>query len=377
MNILYTLGSGTYGGMEFHVLDLVKGMKQKGHNIYVWCDNGEIVNEFRRAGATVVLRTPKSEIDVMYIFALSRYLKAEKVDILHSHELKVVVNSLFAGVLARVKVKVSHTHTPISKWQISKFKKFINTIFNALMVNIFSDREIALTEIVRQQKILEGITPKKLAVIGNTVDFNRFRPKTLGERALIKKRFTDKYSIPENAFIFGNISRLTKEKGHEVLIRAFAEVSRDFESRLLICGGGSLHKEYTKLIRELGIEEKVIITGYFEENHKENFFAIFDAFVFPSLAEGFGIVLLEAVASEIPVLASDLDVFMDIFSDKIEYFKSGDIRDLIKKMSDFKNSEYTASSSKTKMAYGQIMQKYSFENFINSYEKLYESLINK
>lgn len=375
MNILYALGSGAYGGMEFHVLDLARGFK-KSNKIFIWCAEGELVNDFRKIGVDLTLQTPKYGFDLLYIYKLTNYLKSNKIDVIHAHELRVVGNAVIAAKLAGVRCVVTHTHTPISQWQIPWYKKALNMMVNAFLVNNFSDKEIALTPIVKSQKISEGIKPAKLEVIGNTVDLNRFRPKTAAEREIVRSKFFARYSLDSDTFVFGNVSRLTKEKGHEVLIRAFAEVCRDMKSVLLICGGGPLHKDYTKLTRELGIEDKVIITGYFEENHKENFFAIFDAFVMPSLAEGFGIVLLEASASEVPILASDLEVFTGIFGDRIEYFKTGDIRSLITGMSKFKSTEYIQGSLQTRRAYEVVLNNYSFEKFISSYERLYEGIIS-
>jgi len=374
MNILYTLGSGTYGGMEFHVLDLVKGFIAKGHNVYVWCGEGEIVSDFTSVGAKVLIKTPSLALDPLYIISLARFLKSNSIDVLHSHELKVVSNSLIAGKLSGVDINISHTHTPISKWQISKAKKLINIAVDSFLINTLSSMEIALTPVVLSQKLSEGIKKEKLTIIGNTVDTERFKLKPNIERERIRDKFFTKYGIPKGTFIFGNISRLTKEKGHEVLIRAFAEVSRDFESRLLICGGGTLHKDYTKLIRELGIEDKVIITGYFSDSHKENFFSIFDVFVFPTLAEGFGIVLLEAAASEVPIIASDLEVFKDLFGDRLDYFKSGEVRDLIKKMKSYSSIDWDKVREKCLIARELVVKNYSFDQFISNYENLYKKI---
>ncbi len=121
MNILYVLNSGTPGGMEQHVLDLVKGMVSNGNKVVVACKKGEIANWYADAGATVYKREIRFDIDLFYISFLINILKKENIDIVHAHELKAVANSLIAGLFAGTKVKVTHTHTPISEWQVSGF----------------------------------------------------------------------------------------------------------------------------------------------------------------------------------------------------------------------------------------------------------------
>jgi len=74
MNILYALNAGAPGGMEQHVLYLVKGMVERGHKVHVWCKSGEIIDWYKNAGATVTDVQIKSDIDPVYISALSHYL---------------------------------------------------------------------------------------------------------------------------------------------------------------------------------------------------------------------------------------------------------------------------------------------------------------
>jgi len=128
MKIAYILNSGNFGGMEKHVLDLCQGMIQHGHQVFVWCPSGDMVPSFEKAGAQVTQIKIRFDIDPTYIKRLARFLKENRVDIVHAHELKAAVNSLIAGRLAGVNVRISHTHTPISEWQISRWKKKINLL---------------------------------------------------------------------------------------------------------------------------------------------------------------------------------------------------------------------------------------------------------
>ena len=151
MKILYVINSNTKGGMEKHVENLVKGMIEHNHKVYVWCQKGSLAETYKSYGALVYTQKPISfDIDPFYINKLSKFLIKNEIDLVHSHELKAVVNSLIAGYFAKTKVNISHTHTPISEWKSkSTLKKILwipTYIFYSIIVNLFSNAEISLTQ---------------------------------------------------------------------------------------------------------------------------------------------------------------------------------------------------------------------------------------
>src|SRR5688572_29126389 len=146
MNILYTLNSAKPGGMEQHTLDLVKSMVERGHRVFVWCPQGDVAEWFRYGGALVSEVSLTYDIDPGYIFKLVKFLKDHQIDVVHAHELKATVNTLIAAKIAGTKVRVSHTHTPISTWQMNPVIRFLDTVLYSVLVNLLSTCEIALTE---------------------------------------------------------------------------------------------------------------------------------------------------------------------------------------------------------------------------------------
>ena len=71
MKILYVLDSGKYGGMEWHVYDLIKGMIKNGHEVYVWCPAGDMTELYRGLGAQIVYVDIHDDLDFAYIKRLS------------------------------------------------------------------------------------------------------------------------------------------------------------------------------------------------------------------------------------------------------------------------------------------------------------------
>lgn len=379
MKILYVLNSGEPGGMEVHVLDLVKGMKQSGNEVYVWCKSGTISEWYKDAGAFVVNMDIKSDIDLGYIFSLIKFIKQYKIQILHAHELKAVANTLLAGFLSGVKVRVTHTHTPISEWKINPLKRNLNLFGYRLIVNLLSSAEISLTESRMNIKIAEGISKKKLYVIGNGIDIEKFSVQ-LNANSNKKKEFLKRVFNAEEAFLFGFVARMTEEKGHKILVEAFSKLfsrhSINGNIFLILAGGGKLENTVKEYVKALGLLDKVSVTGVFEEKDKYYYYSILDAFVFPTLAEGFGIVLIEAMVSGLPIISADLEVLQEVGDGTVLFFETGNSDDLAEKMYDLyirrDKLENLGLSAKER-----VQDLYSMEKFINNYEILYAKLLDK
>jgi glycosyltransferase EpsF len=378
MKILYVLNSSKHGGMEVHVEDLVKGMVGRGHEVFVWCPAGPKMDSYKNLGAVGVEQKIRLDIDPFYILKLKKFIEEKSIDVVHSHELKAVTNALLAGHFSKVKANISHTHTPISEWQINPLKKFLNIKFYSCMVNKYSTAEIALTESKKKAKMDEGIREEKLVIIPNGLDTSEFIVSEI-QRVEYEKEIKKRFDIPERAYVFGNISRVTKEKDHETLVRAFkrfldTQLFHKENYVLLIAGGGALEDKIKRLVKELDLEKNVIITGRFDDEDKIKFLSTFDSFVFPTLAEGFGIVLIEALYMGLPTICSDLDVLREVGDDFVTFFEPGNEEQLAEKMID----EYNRTGGEGKFliegAKEYVEENYSMDAFINKYEKFYMKL---
>ena len=113
----------------------------------------------------------------------------------------------------------------------------------------------------------------------------------------------NKLGIPEEAFVVLSVGEVTKRKNHRVGIQALAQISRP-DIYYVVCGSGPLIEQNRELAKILGVEDRVIFVGYCY--NLGEFYQIADAFLFPSLREGFGMVALEAAYFELPVIASNV-----------------------------------------------------------------------
>jgi len=368
--ILFTLNSSDFGGMEKTVLDLLRFLPEKFEK-FVVCPKGDLYTEFEKYSKVKNYRKI-NKIDFSYISFLLKYIKKNQIEIIHANEPKVVFNSLIAGYLARVPVRISHTHTPISDWRIGFFSKLINIFFNSIVVNLLSTKEISLTESIKQKKVNEFIFPDKLYTIPNSID-----PDFVLK---IDEEFQKNKNLPNSnigKFTFLCLSRLSKEKNQEILIRAFSKFNQGIlNSKLIIAGKGPEISYLKNLSKELKTDKSITFIEDVPEKDKIILFSSCNCFVFPTLAEGFGITLLEAMYSVYPVISSNLPVLKEVADDNVVFFESGSEKDLLKKMAQIykerlssKNVERLIKNKKF------VLDNYSVKKYVDSYVKLYNKFL--
>jgi len=163
------------------------------------------------------------------------------------------------------------------------------------------------------QKCL-GIAAQRTRLIYNSLDLDLFTNVTAEEVAAIRSEF----QIPREEKVLLNVGRLVSQKGHRYLLMAFRNVLDNHPNmRLLIRGSGTLRFDLERMCRDLGVQSKVTFVEPLSNIRK--LFAICDLFVFPSLYEGLGIALLEAMAMGKPCIASNIGPIPEV----VEHGRNG------------------------------------------------------
>jgi len=159
-----------------------------------------------------------------------------------------------------------------------------------------ADHVIAISEGVKSGLVNHfNIAPENISVIYNPIDIERVQKE--GKELL-------SFPWPKEKIILG-AGKLTKQKGFDILIRAFAKLRQRVHARLIILGIGEQKGELEALGHKLGVEDYVIIKGFVPNPWA--YMARADVFVLPSRWEGFGHVIVEAMACGTPVVASNCD----------------------------------------------------------------------
>ncbi len=257
----------------------------------------------RFSNVPCLLRNLDPVSDLLAFFALRRIIRDEKPHIVHTHTSK-------AGILGRLAAYVNNTpviiHTPHGHIFWGYFRPLISRFFIALekFAGGGTDRLIMLTEQEQADHIeCQIAAPDKFVVIHSGVNLAPFlhSDDNPDDRNELRKELV----IPVDAFVVGTIGRLTSIKGQRYLLDAMAEISADFPNIYgIILGEGELRKELTLQTAALGIGGRVIFPGW--RNDVARVMSSFDVFALPSLNEGMGRVIVEAMAAGKAVVASDV-----------------------------------------------------------------------
>jgi glycosyltransferase involved in cell wall biosynthesis len=220
---------------------------------------------------------------------LKRLLVEQDIRILHCHKHKSILYGVMAAVLSGKKdLRVVATVHSLRR----------SRTLNRRLTNFFLfpriSRIIGVSEAVRQDVLRANrfLKPEKIMVIHNGINLDRFPLRTgTGQR--------------ETWPVLGTVGRLVHTKGQIYLLRAFAEVMKTYpDALLLFAGDGPLLEDLEQEAEKLGIVDRVRFLGFQED--VQGFLRGLDLFMFPSLAEGLALSVLESMATGIPVIASSV-----------------------------------------------------------------------
>lgn len=236
--------------------------------------------------------------DAQTLCQLIRLFRHEQPALVHTHTSKAGVLGRLAAWFARVPVLV---HTPHGHVFYGHFGPLRSWLFLQIerVLSVITDRLIALTEAERQDHLDRSVgKADRFSVVPSGIDRERFgRAKVQG------KQQQDWFGCPPEALVVGSVGWLTDVKGHIYLIEAVAKLKQDFPSlHLVIIGSGDRHDALLQQADLLGLRDAVHFLGYRDD--VEPCLAGMDLFVLPSLNEGMGRALIEAMAAGLPVIAS-------------------------------------------------------------------------
>ncbi len=293
---------------------------------------GPLAEDMKKLGVKIIPFEPKRRWDPAYMLKILITLKREGYHVFNCHSGMLNAFSRIIGRLIGVPVIIFTEHQVAGEhiWIDTKARLFGHNLLHWLS-NMMVDRVIAVSNITRDSFIKrQGIRPEKVVAIYNGVDTEALISMK-ADTAGLKKA----WGIPQDVPVVGLVARLNKEKGHDTFIMAAKEILKERpETRFLIVGDGEDRDEIERLIRDTGLPEKFIMTG-FQENVFE-FIDMMDIVVQPSLArtEAFGLSLVEAMARKKAVIASNIRCFSEIITDGEDglLFPLEDSRALAKKL---------------------------------------------
>jgi glycosyltransferase involved in cell wall biosynthesis len=300
MKILYLTNHLNVGGVTSYILTLAAGMKNRGHKVYLASGGGELLSRFSQEGIihkTVPLATKQEVSPAVLISAirLLKYVKKENIDLIHAN---TRVTQVTAGLICRFSGKPN----------LSTCHGFFKRRLSRRLFPCWGLKVIAISQAVKEHLIEDfKVKEENISLIHNGIDVDKFRvPACPAGRQSSEFRAEKKKALGLGSGpVIGIIARLSDVKGHVYLIEAMKEVLREFpDARLLIVGDGKMKRDLAALVSRLEMERNVCFIPSVKET--EDVLAAMDLFVMPSLAEGLGLSLIEAMAAGLAVVGSDI-----------------------------------------------------------------------
>lgn len=175
------------------------------------------------------------------------------------------------------------------------------------------DRIHSISSYLRDRAIRFGARPETITVVPNGVDVETFHRSRFNQRELADLRFRLDLQGKE---VIVSVSRLALKNGLDTLVRAMARVGeRHPNAVLVLVGDGEDRRRLQELARGIGVSDRVRFVGGVEHRETARFLAVADVFARPSVSEGLGTALLEAMACQVPVVASPVGGIVDFLKD--------------------------------------------------------------
>lgn len=267
-------------------------LRKRGYRVILGCQPKSFLERSAREQSIEVLPLRMNDF-LSALVKLTYYLKREKVDLINAHGYPDHFLSAIARKITGIKaiVRTKHNHVPLKSGVFSRF------LYGSL-----TSRIVTISEHIRDVMIQSGLPPSHITTISTAVDLDYFSPREKNLQLL------KEFNLSPERTIIGIVSRLTERKGFTILFEAVKQMIDEGRSlTCLIVGGGASRQKINRLknhAKSLGVTENILFTG--RRSNIPEILSLIDVFVLPSLAEGLGRSLLEAMAAGRAIVAANV-----------------------------------------------------------------------
>ena len=292
------------GGIGVYTVNLARYLSRKGVEVSVVSGGGDLQGRLDAEAIPHVefdIKT-KSEFGIKVwknVNRLAKMIKEEGYDLVHAQTRVTQVLGYLSSAKAGVPL-ISTCHG------FFKHRRLLRRLFPC-----WGDRVIAISKSVWEHMVNDFHVPyEKVIVVYNGIELDKYSSAS-PERGLELRK---KLGINASDMLLGAVGRLSPVKGYGYLIRAFKDISdTEDKARLIFVGEGPEKKALVNQARSLGIDNKIIFTP--GGGPLEDYMAMFDIFCMPSVNEGLGLALMEAMAAGKPCIASDTGGLSELIED--------------------------------------------------------------
>jgi glycosyltransferase involved in cell wall biosynthesis len=360
-NILFINSITLYGGGEVWMLTVMKALAERGYSVTLICKpEAEIIKYANKETIEVLPIRIAGDFDPFTISRLIKIYKKGKFDIVIANVGKDIrLAGLVAKFVSGVSVIALHQVDREIKNNL-RYRFTYNSLANMIVVNSFATKNTLL-------KSAPWLLDKNIKVVYHGIDYEKFSIANT-------KDIRTELGLSQQDLIIGFVGRLSVQKGVKYMLDAFKLVAEKFKNvHLVIVGTGELEEMVKESATELNLEDRIHLLGFRKDI--PDLMRTFDIFLLPSLWEGFGIVLIEAMAAGKPVVATNTSSIPEIVEDGrsgilVPPENAEAISDALKKII----SEPELRTKFGKEGQKIVCEKFTTDRMINDYEKIFQSL---
>ena len=370
IHIVHVVYSFATGGLENGVVNIINNLPEKLYQHSIICVTGHDELFFSRIKTTNVkiydLGKPQGR-DVLWLYRCWKLFKKLNPDICHTRNLSALEAQLPAW-LARIPMRIHGEHG----WDVfdiggtnAKYQR-LRKVFKPLINKYMGLSLESIDYLVKKIQV----KPRLISHICNGVDIHKFSPKI--STVILPERFQQEGSI-----VFGTVGRLAEVKNQTFLVAAFCNMWLKYPElqhklRLIIVGDGVLLPKLKELVSTAKAETGVWLTG--RRDDVSELMNAMDVFVLPSLAEGIPNTMLEAMASGLPAIATNVGGNPDLILPqhaKTHIVAVNNIKQLSDAMEIYiKSNEQLAIDSQ--LVRQHCVDNFSIEVMVDNYHHLYQ-----
>lgn len=295
LKILHLDPEREWGGGERQVIGLLGYLSRRGHQNHLLCHpDGPLCQRARGDGVVALSLAVRNDLDFRPVLSLKRLLRKERYDIVHFHTKRAHALALWLG---RGRAETRYLVTRRMDYPVAR------NWYNHYLYNRQVDGVVAISQKIADLLVQGGVGNGRIRVIHSGIDPAPF----------------ERQQAPRSdcsTVMVGTVAVLEERKGHRFLLEAAALLKRQGRRlRYRFAGAGSQRQRLQQMAAELGVQEDVEWAGFVGD--VPGFLSGIDIFVLPSLYEGLGVAVLEAMAAARAVVATRVGGLPEIVEDKV------------------------------------------------------------
>lgn len=350
-------GRHLYGG-PLQVLYLLRGLSARGVRNVLVCPEGSAIAQAAADVARVRAVPMRGDADIGFIGRLRTVLRTERPALVHLHSRRG------ADVLGGIAARLAHVPCVLTRRVDNPEPPLIARLKYGLCEQV-----IAISDGIRKVLLSEGVPAAKVQTARDAVDTEKFRPgcRWPGWR--------DVFALPPDALVVGMAAQMIERKGHRYLLEAAPRVLAAVPSaRFLLLGRGPLESQLRDEVTRRGLTGHVRFPGFRED--LDRLLPCLDLLVHPATLEGLGVILLQAAACQLAIVAAAAGGIPEIVQDRVNgrLVPPGDAQALGEAMIELLND---AESRRRMGAAGRhrVEEAFSIDAMVEANLRVYQELL--